>query len=155
MLGQIGQVYKERCTKIALARGGGARYNAAHALRAAIFAGRGDAMPVYTYRCEACGFTFDQRLRFNDPPPTRCPECGAEAVRRVYKPVGIVFKGSGFYATDHRSPSGTGGNGKATSEGALSSEPAAAKTPAAEAPSAKAKKAKPAESKAPAAKNAS
>ena len=114
-------------------------------------------MPVYTYRCEACGFTFDQRLRFNDPPPTRCPECGAEAVRRVYKPVGIVFKGSGFYATDHRSPSGTGGNGngKATSEGAPSSEPAAAKTPAAEASSAKAKKAKPAESKAPAAKNAS
>ena len=68
-------------------------------------------MPVYTYRCEACGFVFDQRLGFHDPHPTRCPECGAEALHRVYKPVGIVFKGSGFYATDHRSPSGTSGNG--------------------------------------------
>ncbi len=66
-------------------------------------------MPVYTYRCEACGLVFDQHLSFHDPHPTRCPECGAEALRRVYKPVGIVFKGSGFYATDHRSPSG--GNG--------------------------------------------
>jgi len=64
-------------------------------------------MPVYTYYCEACGTTFDQRLSFNDPHPTRCPQCGAEALHRVYKPVGIVFKGSGFYATDHRSPSGT------------------------------------------------
>ena len=74
-------------------------------------------MPVYTYHCEACGLTFDQRLRFNEPQPARCPACGAEALHRVYKPVGIVFKGSGFYATDHRSPSGTkngqNGNGSA------------------------------------------
>ena len=64
-------------------------------------------MPVYTYRCEACGVEFDHRQGFNDPYLTVCPECGAEALRRVYKPVGIIFKGSGFYATDHRSPSGT------------------------------------------------
>ena len=63
-------------------------------------------MPVYTYHCEACGVTFDQRLGFRDTHPTSCPKCGAEALHRVYKPVGIVFKGSGFYATDHRSPSG-------------------------------------------------
>ena len=71
-------------------------------------------MPVYTYRCDACGLVFDQRLGFNEPQPTRCPECGAEALHRVYKPVGIIFKGSGFYATDHRSPSGvkhSNGNG--------------------------------------------
>ncbi len=72
------------------------------------------SMPVYTYRCEACGLVFDQRLNFHDPHPTHCPECGEEALRRVYKPVGIVFKGSGFYATDHRSPSGGNGH-KATS----------------------------------------
>jgi predicted nucleic acid-binding Zn ribbon protein len=35
-----------------------------------------------------------------------CPECGKKALHKVYTPVGIVFKGSGFYATDHRSPSG-------------------------------------------------
>ena len=65
-------------------------------------------MPVYTYRCESCGVEFDHRQSFQDPYLTVCPECGAEALRRVYKPVGIVFKGSGFYATDHRSPSGQG-----------------------------------------------
>jgi len=74
-------------------------------------------MPVYTYRCDACGFTFDKRLGFSDVPPARCPECGAEALHRVYKPVGIVFKGSGFYATDHRSPSGTKSNGKPNGDG--------------------------------------
>ena len=81
-------------------------------------------MPVYTYRCDVCGFTFDQRLGFNDPQPSRCPECGAEALHRVYKPVGIVFKGSGFYATDHRSPSGTQGNGN----GKSADSPAAAES---------------------------
>lgn len=63
-------------------------------------------MPVYTYRCENCGVEFDHRQSFQDPYLTVCPECGAKALRRVYKPVGIIFKGSGFYATDHRSPSG-------------------------------------------------
>lgn len=63
-------------------------------------------MPMYTYRCEACGVEFDHRQGFEEPMLERCPECEALALRRVYRPVGIVFKGSGFYATDHRSPSG-------------------------------------------------
>jgi putative FmdB family regulatory protein len=63
-------------------------------------------MPVYTYRCENCGVQFDRQQHFSDPPLTRCPECNKKALRKVYTPVGIVFKGSGFYATDHRSPSG-------------------------------------------------
>ncbi len=66
-------------------------------------------MPVYTYRCEVCGVQFDHRQGFDEPMLRRCPECGEEALRRVYRPVGIVFKGSGFYATDHRSPSGNVG----------------------------------------------
>ena len=65
-------------------------------------------MPVYTYRCKECGTEFDVQLGFNDPKPEVCPKCGARALRRVYKPVGIIFKGSGFYATDHRSSSGNG-----------------------------------------------
>ena len=63
-------------------------------------------MPTYTYRCDNCGIQFDQQQHFTDPPLTRCPECGMKTLRKVYLPVGIVFKGSGFYATDHRSPSG-------------------------------------------------
>jgi putative FmdB family regulatory protein len=63
-------------------------------------------MPIYTYRCENCGFRFDQSQKFSDAPLTKCPECGKKTLHKVYFPVGIVFKGSGFYATDHRSPSG-------------------------------------------------
>ena len=64
-------------------------------------------MPVYTYRCESCGVQFDRTQKFTDQSLTRCPECGKKTLRKVYAPVGIVFKGSGFYATDHRSPSGS------------------------------------------------
>ena len=63
-------------------------------------------MPIYTYRCENCGVQFDRRQSFNDEPLSVCPECQKEALRKVYLPVGIVFKGSGFYATDNRPPSG-------------------------------------------------
>lgn len=63
-------------------------------------------MPVYTYRCESCGIQFDHQQSFNAANLTVCPECEEEALHRVYRPVGIVFKGSGFYATDNRSPSG-------------------------------------------------
>jgi putative FmdB family regulatory protein len=63
-------------------------------------------MPIYTYRCENCGVQFDRQQHFDDPLLKKCPECGKHALRKVFLPVGIVFKGSGFYATDHRSPSG-------------------------------------------------
>ena len=63
-------------------------------------------MPIYTYRCESCGVQFERNQKFSDAPLTWCPECGKKSLRKVYMPVGIVFKGSGFYSTDHRSPSG-------------------------------------------------
>ncbi len=63
-------------------------------------------MPVYTYRCESCGVQFDRQQKFTDQALTWCPECNKKSLRKVYSPVGIVFKGSGFYATDHKSPSG-------------------------------------------------
>ena len=63
-------------------------------------------MPTYTYQCENCGIRFDRYQKFEDPPLSYCPECNKKSLRKVYAPVGIVFKGSGFYATDHRSPSG-------------------------------------------------
>jgi putative FmdB family regulatory protein len=49
---------------------------------------------------------FEKQQSFSDHPLVRCPECGKKTLRKVYQPVGIVFKGSGFYATDHHSPSG-------------------------------------------------
>ncbi len=63
-------------------------------------------MPIYTYRCENCGVQFDRHQSFDEPALVRCPECEHDALRKLFLPVGIVFKGSGFYATDHRSPSG-------------------------------------------------
>jgi putative FmdB family regulatory protein len=70
-------------------------------------------MPLYSYRCDNCGVQFEQRQHFTDEPLVRCPECGEDALRKLYQPVGVVFKGSGFYATDHRSPSGQTGAKKA------------------------------------------
>jgi putative FmdB family regulatory protein len=63
-------------------------------------------MPVYTYRCESCGIQFERHQTFTDKPLTRCPECSKKSLRKVISPVRVVFKGSGFYATDHKSPSG-------------------------------------------------
>jgi putative FmdB family regulatory protein len=64
------------------------------------------AMPVYTYQCENCGVQFEKQQSFSDETLVRCPECGKRTLKKVFQPVGIVFKGSGFYATDHHSPSG-------------------------------------------------
>lgn len=85
-------------------------------------------MPVYTYRCENCGIQFDRQQKFNDQPLTWCPECNKKTLRKVYTPVGIVFKGSGFYATDHRSPSGQNRSTSKSSEGEKKSEDSAEKT---------------------------
>jgi len=63
-------------------------------------------MPVYAYRCESCGVHFERQQSFSDAPLKRCPECNKNSLRKVIGPVGIVFKGSGFYATDNRSTSG-------------------------------------------------
>jgi putative FmdB family regulatory protein len=96
-------------------------------------------MPVYTYRCTNCGFVFDQQQKFSDPTLTRCPECEKKSLQKVFQPVGIVFKGSGFYATDHRSPSGQSraGNKSNEAEKSSSSEKPAASEKSAESGSSK------------------
>lgn len=63
-------------------------------------------MPVYTYRCESCGVQFERHQSFTDVPLKTCPECRKKSLKKVITPTRIIFKGSGFYATDHRSPSG-------------------------------------------------
>ena len=61
-------------------------------------------MPTYVYACDSCGAQFEQFQSFKDEPLRTCPSC-ASAVRRVFQPVGIVFKGSGWYITDSRKSS--------------------------------------------------
>ncbi len=63
-------------------------------------------MPVYTYRCDNCGVQFERHQSFTDTPLKTCPECRKKALRKVITPTKVIFKGSGFYATDHKSPSG-------------------------------------------------
>ncbi len=65
-------------------------------------------MPLYEYQCEACGVRFECRQHINDEPVKVCPECGGK-VHRLIQPVGIIFKGSGFYVTDNRAKSSTSG----------------------------------------------
>jgi putative FmdB family regulatory protein len=57
-------------------------------------------MPIYEYTCLACGVRFDRLQHFGDPAPATCPN-GHEQVQRVFSEPAIIFKGSGFYATDH------------------------------------------------------
>lgn len=57
-------------------------------------------MPIYEYKCEN-GHVFDVLQKMSEDPLTECVECGA-AVRKVLQPVGIAFKGSGFYSTDYK-----------------------------------------------------
>jgi putative FmdB family regulatory protein len=58
-------------------------------------------MPIYLYECESCGVRFERMQRMSEGPLTDCPECEGH-VHRVIQPVGVIFKGSGFYITDNR-----------------------------------------------------
>jgi len=67
-------------------------------------------MPIYEYRCEE-GHTLEILQRMTDDPLTECPEHGAP-VRRVFHPVAVHFKGSGFYNTDYGKKKPAGADGK-------------------------------------------
>ena len=83
-------------------------------------------MPTYEYRCPSCSHDFELFQRMSDEPVAVCPNCGADAVRRLSGGAGLLFKGSGFYITDYRSDSykkaagsdpGAGGKGGSKSDG--------------------------------------
>jgi putative FmdB family regulatory protein len=75
-------------------------------------------MPTYEYACTSCGQHVEVFQRFSEPPLTTCGVCGG-VLRKVFHPAGIVFKGSGFYATDSRSTAKTsaGEKGSGSSDG--------------------------------------
>jgi len=88
-------------------------------------------LPTYTYTCTSCNDVIEKRQSFSDPPLSTCEQCGGN-LRKVFHPVGIVFKGSGWYVTDSRSAS----NGTATASTKTETKKDAAKTEAkTEAPS--------------------
>ena len=60
-------------------------------------------MPTYEYECLKCGHVFDTFQKMADEPLKRCPKCKGKVKRRIGAGAGIIFKGSGFYATDYRS----------------------------------------------------
>jgi putative FmdB family regulatory protein len=94
-------------------------------------------MPTYEYACISCGNRFEVFQRIDDEPLTMCEACGG-ALRKVFHPAGIVFKGSGFYATDSRtkkvkegaSAPRDDGDGKKTEPSSGSKEPSGSKDPA-------------------------
>jgi putative FmdB family regulatory protein len=76
-------------------------------------------MPLYEYRCEN-GHTFEVMQRMSDDPVSKCQECGAP-VQRVFHPVAVHFKGSGFYTTDYGRKKAGAGAGSDESKGSSSS----------------------------------
>jgi len=72
-------------------------------------------MPTYQYVCTECGEPLEVVQKFSDDPLTVCPACQGR-LRKVFSPVGVVFKGSGFYKTDSRSSSSASSKSESTAK---------------------------------------
>ena len=84
-------------------------------------------MPIYEYKCKKCASRFELRKGFNEPSDATCPHCQSEA-DRIFLPSPIIFKGSGFYVTDHKTTNSTlEDSGKSNTHEADKTAPAAAK----------------------------
>ncbi|HEV2372777.1 MAG TPA: FmdB family zinc ribbon protein [Streptosporangiaceae bacterium] len=88
-------------------------------------------MPTYQYACTACDEHLEVVQKFSDDPLTECSECGGR-LRKVFSPVGIVFKGSGFYRTDSRNGSSVNGGRDKAKDSTDSASGTADKKPASE-----------------------
>ena len=75
-------------------------------------------MPIYAYRCEACGHAKDVLQKISDAPLSTCPACGAEAFTKQVTAAGFQLKGSGWYATDFRGGSQANAEAKKGDEAA-------------------------------------
>ncbi len=78
-------------------------------------------MPTYEYECTKCGLVFEEFKPMSAPRRERCPECRGKVERLVSGGMGVVFKGSGFYKTDSRATTESGGKPAAKAD-----QPAAA-----------------------------
>ena len=90
-------------------------------------------MPTYEYACRSCGQHLEVVQSFKDDPLTECPNCGG-VLRKVFQPVGIAFKGSGFYKNDSRgskkSTTASGSSSDGSSKSEAKSETKSESTPA-------------------------
>ena len=59
-------------------------------------------MPIYEYQCDKCGHRFELMQRMSDAPPSECPECGNNGVKKLISKVGFKLKGTGWYETDFK-----------------------------------------------------
>lgn len=75
-------------------------------------------MPIYAYRCGACGHAKDVLQKLSDAPLTVCPACGAESFSKQVTAAGFQLKGSGWYVTDFRGGSTGAGSGSAPDKAA-------------------------------------
>ncbi len=80
-------------------------------------------MPIYAYRCDACGFAKDVLQKIADAPLTDCPECGKAEFKKQLTAAGFQLKGTGWYVTDFRN-GGSGGASPKTDSSAGSSSSA-------------------------------
>jgi putative FmdB family regulatory protein len=81
-------------------------------------------MPLYEYKCEACGHRFEKIVKFSDPPLDACPKCGGKVEKLMSSPA-FQFKGSGWYITDYAkksSPEGSPSKSSSDKESSSSSE---------------------------------
>lgn len=79
-------------------------------------------MPTYEYECDNCG-KFEELQKITAPVLETCPRCGGSVHRLISKNIGIIFKGSGFYVTDHRSSGYTNKAGEGSSSGDSANKP--------------------------------
>ncbi|WP_077001519.1 FmdB family zinc ribbon protein, partial [Variovorax sp. KK3] len=83
-------------------------------------------MPIYAYKCSACGFAKDVLQKLSDAPLTVCPQCGASEFSKQVTAAGFQLKGSGWYVTDFRDGNGKKGADKAANGASAPAEGAAA-----------------------------
>ena len=97
-------------------------------------------MPIYAYKCSACGHAKDVLQKISDAPLSDCPECGQSTFSKQVTAAGFQLKGSGWYVTDFRGNGNGGSQGASTADASAPAESAAPATapaaPAAAAPAA-------------------
>jgi putative FmdB family regulatory protein len=88
------------------------------------------SMPIYAYRCAACGHAKDVLRKLSDPPLADCPACGRPRFEKQVTAAGFQLKGSGWYVTDFRNPQAAPAAAKADGDKAATDKPAKTDKPA-------------------------